>query len=259
MGQVLKARHRTMDRIVALKVLPRKAMKSPDSVKRFYREVKAAARLMHPNIVTAFDASQWADTHYLVMEYVEGQDLARFVKQHGPMAVEQAIDCIIQAARGLEYAHGEGVIHRDIKPGNLLLDRKGRVKAIGLGLARVDLEGTGEEGDFGEALTAPGKIMGTFDYIAPEQTLDSHHVDHRADIYALGCTLHAMLTARPPYRMKSPIRKVMAHREAPIPSLLDHRPDLPTALDTLFRRMLAKRPEDRPQSMDEVIASLQGC
>ena len=124
MGVVLKARHRRMDRIVAVKILPRAAMKSPQAVERFYREVKAAAKLSHPNIVAAHDAREHAGTHCLVMEYVEGRDLAAIVKQHGPLPVRQAAECVLQAARGLDYAHKHGVIHRDIKPGNLLLDRK---------------------------------------------------------------------------------------------------------------------------------------
>ncbi|HPP51706.1 MAG TPA: protein kinase, partial [Thermoguttaceae bacterium] len=137
MGMVLKARHRRMDRLVAIKTLRPQAMQDPKAVERFYREVKAAARLNHPNIVTAYDAGEHQGIHYLVMEYVDGQDLARLVKQHGPMAVPEALECVIQAAKGLAYAHQQGVIHRDIKPGNLLLDRSGVVKILDMGLARL--------------------------------------------------------------------------------------------------------------------------
>ena len=126
MGVVLKAQHRRMKRLVAVKMLPAATMKSPGAVERFYREVEAAARLSHPNIVHAYDAREQGGRHCLVMEYVEGHDLAAVVNEHGPLPVREAIDCVVQAARGLEYAHGEGIIHRDIKPGNLLLDKKGR-------------------------------------------------------------------------------------------------------------------------------------
>ena len=136
MGVVYRARHRLMDRVVALKTLPPATIK-PDSVQRFYREVKAAARLSHPNIVTAFDAGEHAGTHYLVMEYVVGRDLSAIVKQKGPLPLRQAIDYMQQAARGLEFAHEHGVVHRDVKPSNLLLNQEGVVKILDMGLARL--------------------------------------------------------------------------------------------------------------------------
>ena len=255
MGEVLKAHHRKMDRVVALKVLPRKAMRSEDAVKRFYREVRVAARLIHPNIVTAFDADEFEGIHCLVMECVDGQDLAHIVKQHGPMSVDAAVECIIQAARGLEYAHAEGIVHRDIKPGNLLLDRKGTVKILDMGLARMELGSADEP----ERLTGSEQVMGTCDYMAPEQAEDTHAADHRADIYSLGCTFYRLLTGTPPYKADTLIKVLLAHREAPIPSLCAARQDVPEAVDAVCRKMLAKRPEDRYQSMGEVIEALEAC
>jgi serine/threonine protein kinase len=137
MGQVYKARHRRMDRIVAIKLLPQAVSKDADSIARFEREAKAAARLVHPNIVTAFDADEANNSHFLVMEYVEGADLSALVKQRGPLPMAQAVDFIVQAGRGLQFAHEQGVVHRDIKPGNLLLDKKGTVKVLDMGLARI--------------------------------------------------------------------------------------------------------------------------
>ena len=259
MGQVFKARHRTMQRIVALKVLPRRAMQSPSAIKRFEREVRAAARLMHPNIVTAYDAGEQEGIHYLVMEYVDGKDLAAILAEQGPLAVAQAIDYTAQAAKGLAFAHSEGIVHRDIKPGNLLVDEKGTVKILDMGLARMGSAGGQAGSDDSESLTTSGQVMGTCDYMAPEQAEDTHGADHRADVYSLGCTLYRLLTGRKPYEGETMIRILLAHREAPIPSLCAARPDVPASLDAVYQKMMAKTPEERYQSMSEVIDALEAC
>lgn len=258
-GRIYKAKHRTLRRVVALKMLAPELTDTPARVERFHRKVKILARLSHPNLVAAYDAGVRGGVHYLAMEYVDGQDLARLLKRHGPLPPGHAVSYVVQAAAGIGHAHRHGIYHRNVKPGNLMVTRQGVVKVIGLGLARIDLEALPEDMSMGPELTAPGEVMGTPDYMAPEQGLDSSRADHRADIYALGCTLFALLTGRPPYPEKSPIKKILAHRDHPIPSLYASRPDVPAALDAVFRKMLAKRPEDRQQSMDEVTAELGAC
>jgi serine/threonine protein kinase len=256
MGEVFKARHQRMDRIVAIKVLSREATAWPESVKRFEREVRAAAKLMHPNIVTALDAGEEDGLHYLVMEYVDGEDLSEFARQNGPLPVERVVDCILQAAHGLEYAHSQGIIHRDIKPRNLLIDKAGTVKILDMGLARLPKVFCSQSK---ETLTIGDGIFGTCDYIAPEQADDPHSADRRADIYSLGCTLYCLLIGEPPFQRKTAVQTVLAHREDPVPSLRRARADVTTALDAVFQRMLAKSPKDRHPSMTEVIAELGRC
>jgi serine/threonine protein kinase len=256
MGIVFRARHRLMDRIVALKTLPAAKIKE-DSVQRFYREVKAAARLSHPNIVTAFDAGEQGGTHYLVMEYVIGRDLSAIVKEKGPLSLREAIDYTQQTARGLEYAHKHGVVHRDVKPSNLLLDREGVVKILDMGLARLS-ETLVHAAEAAE-LTGTGQIMGTVDYMSPEQAADVRLANHLSDIYSLGCTLFYFLARRPAYTGENIVQRILAHRESPIPSVMVNRPDCPPALDALIQQMLAKNPEARPQSMTEVLVGLENC
>ncbi|HUQ72680.1 MAG TPA: family 16 glycoside hydrolase, partial [Planctomycetaceae bacterium] len=261
MGMVLKAQHRRMKRIVALKVLSPNVTKTPEVVARFHREVQAAARLEHPNIVAAYDADEANGTHFFVMQFVEGQDLSAIVKAKGGLPVEQAANCILQAARGLEFAHRQGVIHRDIKPANLLLDSKGVVKILDMGLARI-------EGDTGvqAELTNTGAVMGTIDYMAPEQALNTKSADARSDIYSLGISLWYLLTGRPAFSGESLMARMLAHRESAIPSIRDAlggsgraSPQLLSGLDTIFQKMVAKRAADRYQSMTEVIAALESC
>jgi cell division septation protein DedD len=175
------------------------------------------------------------------------------VRGKGPLPVKQAVDCILQAARGLEYAHGQGVIHRDIKPQNILLDTKGTVKILDMGLARLDEPmDTHDEG-----LTHSGTVMGTLDYMAPEQAMDTKSADARADIYSLGCTLHYLVTGQTPYRGDSLAAKIFAHRMEPVPSLRAARSEVPETLDQLFRQMLGKTPTDRQQSMTDLIAAIE--
>ncbi len=219
-GQVYQARHRRLDRIVALKLLPTAAGKSPETVKRFQREGRAAAKLSHPNIVAVYDADEAQGVHFLVMEYVDGNDLSATVKRRGPLPLAAAVEYVLQAANGLEYAHRHGVVHRDIKPSNLLLDKSGVVKVLDMGLARIeDAVGGADDG-----LTQSGQMMGTLDYMAPEQAFDTHHADARSDIYSLGCTLYCLICGRPPYVGESLPQKIIAHHEHPVPSLRTARP-----------------------------------
>ncbi|MFN0055824.1 MAG: protein kinase domain-containing protein [Planctomycetales bacterium] len=256
MGAVYKAEHRRMRRIVALKLLPPAVSKDPAVVARFEREIRAAARLQHPNIVSASDADQANGVHFLVMEYVDGHDLSAVVKKQGPLTVEQGVDYVLQTARGLEFAHAAGVVHRDIKPGNLLLDRQGVVKILDMGLARLEDERSGgAQAD----LTSTGAVMGTVDYMAPEQALNTKSADARADIYSLGCTLHFLLTGQAPYSGDSLMARLLAHRDQPIPPLRAKRPEVSGGLDSVFQRMVAKSAAERFQTMTEVAAALESC
>lgn len=256
MGTVYKARHRRMKRVVAIKVLTRTTGQPATHLLRFQREVEALARLSHPNIVMAHDADEAELGHFLVMEFINGCDLATAVQKSGPLPVREAIECIVQAARGMAYAHAQGINHRDIKPANLLRDAGGVVKVADLGLARFN-DTVGRTSEEPSTLTQAGSIMGTVDYMAPEQALGLPDVDHRADIYSLGCTLHFLLTGRPPYQAATLMATLVQHREAAIPSLCSARNDVPAALDRVFQRMVAKASKDRFSSMGEVVDALE--
>src|SRR5436305_12503359 len=259
MGMVFKARHRHMGRVVALKIIRKEELASADAVQRSYREVQAAAHLTHPNIVLAYDAGQDGSTHFLSMEYVEGTDLARLVRESGPLPVAQACEYMRQAALGLQHAHERGMVHRDIKPHNLLLtheDGSGKtkgpiIKILDMGLA---LRG-GPEKD--RAMTQTGAVLGTPDYIAPEQAINSRSADIRADLYSLGCTFYFLLTGRAPFQGESLTQVLLQHQMEEAPPLEQLRADTPPAVAAVVRKLMAKRPEDRFQTPAELAQVLQ--
>ena len=255
MGAVFKARHGRMKRIVALKVLSRTLAAEDESfVRRFQREVETIARLNHPNIVMAYDADEAEVGPFLVMEYINGRDLAHVVEEDGPLGVSESVDYILQAARGLEYAHSQGIIHRDIKPANLLRDVTGVIKLTDLGVARLN---NPDSAATVSGITQAGGILGSVHYMAPEQAIDSTSIDFRADIYSLGATFHFLLVGQQPYQGQTMMAVLLKHRDAPIPSLTQARADVPAAVDAVFRRMMAKAPNDRYQTMAEVVRVLE--
>lgn len=259
MSSVYLAEHVLMRRNCAIKVLPAKRVGDSSYLARFHREAQAVASLDHPNIVRAYDVDHQADRdaeiHFLVMEYVEGVSLQELVAKQGPRGFSEAVDFVRQAAMGLVHAHKAGLVHRDIKPGNLLLDKRGTVKILDLGLARF----FSNEGDQ-EALTIQHdeKVLGTADYLAPEQALDSHTVDARADIYALGCTLYFLLTGHAPFTEGTLAQRLMAHQTKEPPAVDVDRPDMPASLNVLLKKLMAKRPEDRFQSAQDTVDALLG-
>jgi len=256
MGQVYLAVHSRMKREVALKVLPPQLVKNNDAVQRFHREVQAAAQLNHKNIVTAFDANDDKGTHFLVMERVKGKDLSTTVKENGAFSVDLALNVIQQAAEGLMYAHDQGIIHRDIKPANLLLDEEGVVKILDIGLARIESPG---DADDGGGLTSTGMVMGTVDFMAPEQALDTRTADARSDIYSLGCSLFYLLTKRPLFTDDTVMKKLMALQTQSAPTLSSCRDDISPAVEQLYQKMTAKKAEERFQSMSEVVTAIEHC
>jgi serine/threonine protein kinase len=254
---VFKARHRILGRVDALKILPPSFARNRGAVMRFRREFEAAGRLRHVNVVGAFEADEDRGVHFLVMDYVQGITLDCVVGEQGPLPVDEAVDYLIQSAQGLEAVHEQGIVHRDIKPGNLMLDRLGTVRVLDLGLARIVNPGNAFHASVAGRLTQTGMYLGTIDYMAPEQAEDSHSVDHRTDIYSLGCTFYFLLTGREPFPETTILGRLVAHREHPAPSLRAIRPDVPPALEAAYQKMMAKRPEHRPASMSEVIARLR--
>jgi serine/threonine protein kinase/formylglycine-generating enzyme required for sulfatase activity len=251
MGVVYQARHKEMERQVVIKVINRALLDRQDSLERFRREICAAAQLSHPNIVTAYDAEQAGDAHMLVMEFVPGQSLAEVLKKHGPLPVAHACHYMRQVALGLQHAFEHNLVHRDIKPQNLMLTPKGQVKILDFGLAKL----LREEGS-GMELTASGAYMGTPDYCAPEQATDARTADIRADLYSLGCTLYCLVSGRPPFREDTVVKTILAHLEKQPQPLPDLRPDVPAELWQVVARLLAKQPEKRYQKPIEVAQAL---
>jgi WD40 repeat protein/tRNA A-37 threonylcarbamoyl transferase component Bud32 len=252
MGVVYRARHQLMARTVALKVIHRQLTEKPAAVERFHREVRAVAALSHPNIVTAYDADQVGDRHFLVMEYVPGVTLARLLKEQGPLDPARACDYVRQAAVGLQHAHERGLVHRDLKPANLIVTPDSQVKILDLGLARLAESAEGGSGDLTDSVT----VMGSVDYLAPEQADDPHRADIRADIYSLGCTLYHLLTGRPPFPEGTLMQRLKAHAQRRPEPLARAGLGMPAGLDRIVARMLAKEPRQRYQTPGEVAAAL---
>jgi eukaryotic-like serine/threonine-protein kinase len=243
--------HVLMQRRVAIKVLPKHRVEDTSYLARFHREAQAAASLDHRNIVRAYDVDNMGDLHYFVMEYVDGRDLQQIVKDDGPLDYVAVADYIRQAAEGLSHAHQSGLIHRDVKPANLLVDQKNVVKILDLGLAKFT-----DENQASLTLAFDENVLGTADYLAPEQAINSHGVDARADIYSLGCSMFYLLTGHPPFVGGTLPQRLIMHQKQPPPSILVDRPDAPADLIEICLKMLAKKPDHRYQSADEVAKAL---
>jgi eukaryotic-like serine/threonine-protein kinase len=253
MGKVFLCVHMIMRRLVAIKILSRDLASDPGTVERFQREARAVAALDHPNIVRAHDMDQEGDVHFIVMEYVDGISLHDLVRKRGPLDVASACHYVKQAAIGIQQVMDNRMIHRDIKPGNLLLDRRGVVKILDLGLARFSHE---KHGSLTQKFDE-GSVLGTADYLAPEQAIDSHQVDIRADIYSLGATFYFLLSGKPPFEGGSVTQKLLYHQMQSPTSLRKLRPDLPGDLVDIVDRMMAKDPAERPQTPSEVMYALE--
>jgi serine/threonine protein kinase len=252
MGTVYLCEHLSVGRKVAIKVLPTSQADNPSALGRFYREARAAGVLDHPNLVKAYDVDLDGGLHYLVMDYVDGASLQDIVSRFGPLAVPRACYCVRQSAQGLQAAHAAGLIHRDVKPANILIERNGNVRLLDLGLARF-------YNDNIDPLTLKyddRNVLGTADYVAPEQALNSHTVDIRADIYSLGATFYFLLTGRPPFPEGKVAQKLIWHQVRQPTPVRELRRTVPEGVVTVLERMMAKDPADRYQSPAEVVEAL---
>ena len=240
MSSVYLAQHRISEQYRAIKVLPRKKVADKSYLDRFYLEARAAASLNHQNVVRIYDICNESDTHYMVMEYVKGKDLHDMVRDGGPLDLENAARYAAQAAEGLTHAHERELVHRDIKPANLLKTDDGEVKILDLGLALVN-----QEDDESLTVLHNEKVMGTADYLSPEQAVNSHNVDHRADIYSLGCTLYYLITGRPPFNQGTLAQRIAKHQTQEPPDIRESRPECPATLVEICQRMMKKKADDR--------------
>ncbi|MBS0207381.1 MAG: serine/threonine protein kinase [Planctomycetes bacterium] len=252
MSAVYLAEHRHMHRLRAIKVLPKNRIDDSSYLERFYLEARAAAALDHPNIVRAYDVDSAGTTHFLVMEFVEGRDLQQTVKQDGPLPYPLAAEYIRQAAEGLAHAHEQGLVHRDIKPANLLVDIKGVVKVLDMGLAKFT-----DDKHASLTVAHDENVLGTADYLAPEQAINSHNVDSRADIYSLGCTMYFLLTGHPPFPEGTLAQRLLKHQTVEPPSITVERPDAPKDLMAICTRMMSKKADARFQTAREISDTLK--
>ncbi len=264
MGKVYRARRQSDGTVVALKIVRPHLLNHPLIRRRYEREVAAALSLNHPNIVRVYEAGEHEGRHYLAMEFIDGIDLSRLGKEYRPLAIPEACEYIRQAALGLHHAHERGFVHRDIKPSNIIVAGERHLpqavepavaKILDMGLVRAI--GAAEEGIAPLELTREGVVVGTPDYMAPEQAKNSRQVDIRADVYSLGCTLYFLLAGRPPFAEGTAIEKILKHQLDPVPPLREYRPDVPPEVEKLVLQMLAKRPEERPSSAQEVARELE--
>lgn len=254
MGTVYRAWHNLLKRYVALKILPVERTQNAHALARFQREMELIGQIDHPHVVRATDAGEASGVHYLVMEEIDGLDLARLVGRLGPLPIADACEIARQAAVGLQAVHEHGLVHRDVKPSNLMLTRSGQVKILDLGLACIPGKHVGEE------LTVSGLIVGTADYMAPEQAVSAHRVDIRADIYSLGCVVYKLLTGRAPYGgadYRTIAMKVEAHALLPFPPLCGDRPAASPELAATLERFIAKDPDVRYPTPAEAAAALK--
>jgi serine/threonine-protein kinase len=250
MSSVYRAHDRLLERDVALKVLHEQFTADTDYVERFRREARSVAQLSHPNIVTVIDRGEQDGRQFIVFEYVRGENLKALVEREGPLREEDAVRLTLQIARALGFAHENGLIHRDVKPQNVLLNGDGQAKVTDFGIARsLDVKG---------GLTQTGTVMGTSDYIAPEQARGSR-VDAQSDIYSLGAVLYELLTGDVPFPGENFVAVAMRHINEPPPSVRERRPDVSPRLDAVIRRAMAKEPRDRFGSMEELCAELTAC
>jgi len=249
MSTVYKAQDRLLERIVAIKVLHEHFTQDEEYVERFRREARSVAQLSHPNIVTVIDRGEDEGRQYIVFEYVEGENLKQLVERIGPMPVRDALLLTLQMARALSFAHQRGLIHRDVKPQNILLNADGQAKMTDFGIARsVDVQG----------VTVTGTVLGTSEYIAPEQAR-GQRVDAQTDVYSLGVVLYELLTGGVPFEGDNFVSVALQHVNEPVPSVLEHRPEVPTRLALAVERAMAKSPEHRYDSMDELVGELEAC
>jgi eukaryotic-like serine/threonine-protein kinase len=248
MSNVFRAHDRLLERTVALKILHEQYTRDDDYVERFRREARAVARLAHPNIVTVIDRGEQDGRQFIVFEYVDGQNLKELTR-NGPLEVHEAIGLTLQVARALSFAHERGLVHRDVKPQNVLLNEDGQAKVTDFGIARsLDVQG----------VTQTGTVLGTSEYIAPEQAR-GQKVDPKTDIYSLGAVLYELLVGEVPFSGDNFVAVAMRHVNEPVPSVLEHRPDCPARLDLAIQRAMAKDPDDRFESMDAFITELEAC